>query len=287
MSEPIFHHYVPRFYLSRFIDNGGFIWIYDKLKDNIFTSKPDNIAGVNKFYQLDELVDYELDPLTLEHQFADLEYQVSNILNCWDNQFNKSDKLDIPDVNRELISLYIVTQLLRTIEAREQLIQFTKATIKNYDADKDSNNLHANLLWKDDLVFSMAKRIQECIWIFGKNNTDTPFLTSDHPVLIKTLDNKQWVLGPRIFDFGMYVVFPISTKLVLYCKDPEYWKKLKVFNNSISPVEFDKDMINHENSGQIGMSYRFIFSPSKDFDFTKYFLSLYPDFKYPKRARYE
>jgi hypothetical protein len=52
----------------------------------------------------------------------------------------------------------------------------------------------------------------------------------------------------------------------LYCKEKSFWKKLKRFNNCLSPVEFTEGMVDHENSGQVFMSSRFIFSPINDFE---------------------
>lgn len=286
MSDAKHHHYVPRFYLSRFTNANRKLWVFDKQEDNVFSSSPNNLARQKKFYHLDELTEYGLDPLTLENQFADLECQVSNITNDWFRQFTNSDTLIIPDINRDLISLYITTQLLRTVEAREQIVQFSKKAIKNYEPETDAKNLHASLLWSDDLVNKMKQRVSSCIWIFGKNESHTPFFTSDHPVTIKTLDNKQWVLGPRLFDEGMYIVFPLTPNLVMYCKDPKHWKAVRKFENSISPVKFTDDMVKHENSGQIGMSYRFIYSNENDFNFAKDFLSDNVGFKKADRQRF-
>ena len=286
MSEPKHHHYVPRFYLSRFTDSRSKIWVLDKQENKVFPSTPNNIGGQNQFYRLDELAEHDIDPLEMEKQFADLEYQVSNITSNWFQQLTKSEKLEIPEINRDLMSLFIVTQLLRTVEAREILVQFTSAVKKDYDPISDAKNLHATLLWNDDLVNKMKKRISDCIWIFGNNRSTTPFCTSDHPVLIKSFDNKKWLLGPRIFDEGMYIVYPLSPTLVMYCKDPKYWEKIRKFENSISPVEFTDDMVKHENSGQIGMSYRFVFSKCNDFDFANEFLTDNEDFKNSRRKRF-
>jgi len=286
MSEPKHHHYVPRFYLSRFTDNRNKLWVLDKQTEKVFPANPDSIGVQKQFYRLDDLSKDGIDPLEMEKQFADLEYQVSNITNNWFLQFAHSDKLVIPEINRDLISLFIVTQLLRTVEAREILVQFTGAVQTNFDPVADEKNLHASLLWNDDIVNRMKKRISDCIWIFGNNKTSTPFCTSDHPVLVKSFDNKQWLLGPRIYDEGMYVVYPLSPTLVMYCKDPKHWEVTRKFENSISPVEFTDDMVKHENSGQIGMSYRFVFSKVNDFSFASEFLTDNEEFKNPLRKRF-
>lgn len=288
MNEPIFHHYVPRFYLSRFVNSDGRLFVYDKLTEKVFATKPENIAGQNKFYRLDELTAHGLDPLTLEKQFANLEGEVSRITNCWFNQIDHSSIVEIPEVNRELVSLYITTQLIRTEEARKQLIQFTELvkTDKNYSPHQDANSLQAHLLWDDDLINKMKNRISDLIWVFGKNESEELFCTSDHPVLLKKSDNTQWILGPRIFDEDMYIVFPLSPKIVLYCHDKNHIKGLEKFENSISPVNFTSDMVKHENSGQIGMSNRFVFFTNNNIDFAKEFLDGSPEFKDPNRKRF-
>lgn len=286
MSEPKHHHYVPRFYLSRFADSQNKLWILDKFTNKTFSSSPENIGGQKQFYRLDELTKDGIDALELEKQFADLEHQVANITNNWFHQFEHTNTLTIPDINRDLISLFIATQLLRTVEAREQLVQFTTLTVKNYDARADAKHLQAAFLWDDEFINKMKQRISDCIWIFGNNKSGTPFCTSDHPIQVKTQDNRQWLLGPRVFDEGMYIVYPLSPTLIMYCKDPIKWSMVKPFANSLSPVKFNDDMVLHENSGQIGMSNRFIFSRENDFKFANEFLSENEEFKKPDRERY-
>jgi hypothetical protein len=286
MGDPKQHHFVPRFYLSGFNNPQGKVWVFDKLTDKIFQTTGENIAKQNQFYRIDELAEDGIDALELEKQLAGLEYETSNIINDWFRQWSFSEKLIIPDINREIISLYIVTQLLRTVEAREQLVQFSNLAIDNYDAYIDAKNLQAAILWDDAFISQMKKRISDCIWIFGKNESESPFWTSDHPVLVKTQDNKQWLLGPRIFDEGMYVVFPLSPTMIMYCKDPEYWKIVKMIENSISPVKFTDDTVQHENSGQVGMSNRFIFSSESNFAFAEDFLIKNKHFKDPQRGRF-
>jgi len=286
MGDPKQHHFVPRFYLSAFANAEGRICVFDKLTDKIFQTIPENLAKQSQFYRIDELAQHGLDPLVLEKQLSELEYETSNIINNWFHQWTFSEKLIIPDVNREIISLYIVTQLLRTAEAREIFVQFSDLAIEEYDANEDARNLQAALLWDNELVASMIKRVSDCIWIFGRNESATPFWTSDHPVQIKSRDNRQWILGPRIFDDGMYIVFPLSPNIVMYCKDPDHWKFLKEFESSISPVKFTDELVLHENSGQVGMSSRFVFSPDNNFTFANDFLAENQHFKNPNRRRF-
>jgi hypothetical protein len=75
-----------------------------------------------------------------------------------------------------------------------------------------------------------------------------------------------------MFAPGVYVVFPITPMIILYCKERIHWKKLEPFENHLSPVAFTSEMVEHENSGHVGMSRRFFFSPENNFEFAKSFL---------------
>jgi hypothetical protein len=97
-------------------------------------------------------------------------------------------------------------------------------------------------------------------------------MTSDTPVLLKTPDNRIWLKGPGIFQVGVYAVYAITPTIVLYCKERTHWKMLERFENALSPVSFTSEMVDHENSGHAGMSARFVFSSTNDFDFVKAFL---------------
>jgi hypothetical protein len=295
MTKPKFHHYVPRFYLDRFSDEDGYIWAYDKFKDKVLRVLPENIAGENKFYDLTEFQGGNIDPLELEKQFSDLESEASKITASWFYQLDSYDMnvIEIPPINREIMSLFLTLQMLRTVSMRNRIIQFTKAVQKgglidkSYDPDQDANALHASLLWDDKLVKDKANKVSDCIWAFAHNNTDNMLYTSDHPLLIKTADSKNWISGPQVFKRGMYIVFPLSPDWIMYCHDESYWDKLTKFNNSISPVVFTSYMVDHENSGQVGLSYRFVFSNTPNFEFAKMFCQLHPEIKDPKRKHYE
>jgi Protein of unknown function (DUF4238) len=79
MSDPKLHHYVPQFYLKRFRDTSDRLWVWDRDRDRVFATRPRSVAAERSFYHLDEYEDH--DPLTMERQFASLEYEVARITN--------------------------------------------------------------------------------------------------------------------------------------------------------------------------------------------------------------
>lgn len=304
MSAPKLHHYVPRFHLTRFANERGHVCTFDKVAGKVFAAGPMALAAERQFYTLPEFTGTDVDPLFLEKQFAQLEGEACNITRCWLRQLDgflvadsSSDKvptdssvnlgsaleaapkIEIPDVNRQIMSEFIALQFFRTADARELLKLFAEVsgTYKDGVSDDEARSLHAMMLCKladgDGIVSNFAQRIRQSVWMFARNSSQVPFHTSDTPVLIKSGDNRKWLKGPGIFEAGTYVVYAITPTLILYCKERSYWKALEPFDRCISPVEFSDDMAKHENSGHAGLSARFVFSSRDDFGDAKAFIA--------------
>ncbi len=297
MSIPILHHYVPRFHLARFTDNTGKIWTLDKKTGKIFNATPANLAAENNFYSVPEFIGTKIDPCFLEKQFARLESESSKITSCWLKQIMRLDenelennlsfrdaflqapKIEIPDINREIMSQFIALQFYRTADQREIMKLYMKilGIVKQDISDEEIRSLHAQLLCElsdgHGLVADLEKRIRESIWIFARNKSTTPFLTSDTPVLMRTPDSRQWWKGVQIFDPGMYIVYALNSQIILFCHERSFWKKIEFMNNCLSPILLTSEMVQSENSGHAGLSSRFVFSKVNDFQFVQSFIS--------------
>ncbi len=142
------HHFVPQFYLRRFTDSDGLLWVYDKDDDRVFSATPRNLAAERGFYNLP---DFFPDPSLLERQFGDLEEQAALITQDWLNQLKPRHAVEIPGINREIMSLYLTTQLLRTSEARTLLLQGVKNPGVTPGAGETQRALHTALLWNNEI----------------------------------------------------------------------------------------------------------------------------------------
>jgi hypothetical protein len=269
MIGPKLHHYVSQFYLRRFVNDAGHLWVWDRDDDRIFAAKPDGVAAENNFYFLDELAQHGEDPLALEKQFSDLEGEVARITSQWLGwlrEMKLGEKIEIPAVNRELVSLYIALQFFRTTDAREVLAIFGEETEKQPLSVAQKRYLHVSMLWSEGAVQLLADRIKSATWVFGRNGTDTPFITSDNPVAFKTSDNAMW-WKTGLWTPGIYSVFPLAPDIVMYCHPVEPpWLKAVRFDRCLSPVVFTDEMVESENSGQVFMASRFLFSRRNVFD---------------------
>ena len=269
MSQPKLHHYVPQFHLRRFVNRQGRFWVWDKTADKIFSTGPNRIAAERNFYSLAGLISPNEDAMTMERQFSELEHQASVITSQWISWLDDlpdGERIELPEVNRELMSQYITLQFLRTADTRDILsLLADTSSIPKELSDEDRRNLHTTLLWDQSTVDRIKNHVHDSIWVFGRNPTSTPFLTSDNPVAFRSSDNAMW-LKVGYLSNGTYVVFPLTPRFILYCypKEPP-WKRLAQYDGCLSPVRFTTEMVVSENSGQVFMASRFIISQLNNF----------------------
>jgi hypothetical protein len=229
----------------------------------------------------------------------------------WLGELSRGDRIEIPRPNRKIISLYMALQFFRTADTKDFIctlerlaprgelsdedrrhiqavylwaLELAKPSEKRTGnsaekassmvrlSDRDKTRIHTQWLWDLDFINTVAKRIQESIWIFGRNLASCPFFTSDNPVAFKTGDNRRWVKIGFLAE-GTYIVFPLSPQIVMYCHDrhDSKWRKIAKYSDCLSPVEFDVPMVEHENAGQVFNAERFVISPLNDFKFAREF----------------
>jgi hypothetical protein len=275
MNAPKLHHYVPQFYLRRFTDASGQLWLWDRDRDRVFHTRPERIAAENDFYRHDELAAAGHDPLVMEKQFSQLEGEAAAITGQWLEwlrEMKPMEKVEIPDINRELVSLYIALQFLRTADARDILAAFAEQEVYGKPVSgTEKRLLHLEMLWNNGTYRTLAERIKNATWLFGRNTTATPFITSDNPVAFRTGDNSMW-LKIGMYSNGTYSVFPMAPDIVMYChpKEPP-WDKLGKLDCCLSPVTFAEGMVENENTGQVFMASRFVVSLRDGFDHEREF----------------
>ena len=269
MTGPKLHHYVPQFHLRRFADEQGRLWAWDKKADRIFRTSPSGIAAEKQFYRLTQYEANGHDPLTMEKQLSEMEGEVSLITDQWLEwllQMDPLDKVPIPRINRRIVAWYLAVQMLRTLDTRELLSALVEHDRGTPVDEREARELHTELIWDTSLVERFAKRFRRSVWIFARNDSATPFVTSDNPVSFRSPDNRQWQRSPALVP-GSYLVFAMSSRVVLYCH-PRIgaFRKLSKFADCISPVALDESMVKSENSGQVFMASRFVLSNRADFE---------------------
>lgn len=269
MTSAKLHHYVPQFHLRRFTDDNGRLWAWDKQADRVFQTSPGGIAAETQFYRLTQYEAEGHDPLLLEKQLADMEGEVALITDQWLGWLQRLKPLDkvwMPRINRWIVARFLAIQVLRTLDTRELLAAIVERDRGEAVDDREARELHTELIWDMRAVRNLTKRFMRSSWVFARNDTATPFVTSDNPVSFRTPDNRQWrrsvVLVP-----GAYVVFALSPMVMLYCH-PRVgnFRALGKFNGRVSPVALTDEMVESENTGQVFMASRFVLSNRSNFD---------------------
>jgi hypothetical protein len=281
VSNPKLHHYVPQFYLRRFADKGRF-WVFDKKTGRTFQADVKNVAAERYFHRIPEFVGTDAD--ALEKYFSEIEGGAATITELWFKRLTTADlggKVLVGRDERWWMSLYMSLQFLRTAEQRE-ILGLVASDSDRYPSglsENDRANLHARILCGEGselcergVVRDIADRIYHGIWVFGRNITETPFFTSDNPIVIRTGDSKLTVKVGILGD-GMYLAFPLSPSIILFCHERKGWNSIKCLSNHLSPVLFTQDLVDAENWGQMFMASRFVFSPKEHLDFGRKFLA--------------
>lgn len=277
MTNPKLHHYVPRLYLRNFANSDGRLWVYDKHSGSTFPVSPEKIAAEQGFYTLPEPLQAGADRLQVERSFASMESQVAPLLVRILSAVRSGSAKDVVALSakeRILLTEFISSQYFRTREMRELLAFFVGETGSKLSlaSDEEKKALALSILSAAGVIEEMSESIHDGVWIFAKNPSATPLLTSDHPVCIKNGESTMWVKGLGPLEDGSYVVFPLAPDVVLYCKEKSRWEALRPLDCAISPVELDAGMVEHENAGQAFSSTRFIFSSVPSFNELRDFL---------------
>jgi hypothetical protein len=274
MTDPRRHHYVPQFHQRRFVGSDGRLWIWDKKADRAFQTTPGSIAVEADFYRLHEFEKLGRDPFIMEKQLSEMEGQMSLITEQWLGWLRAIDpgpSIKIPPPNRDIVSRFMAVQFLRTADTRDILTAIHAADQPNTPLSKEKlTGLHTELMWDLAIVDRIADHIKKAIWIFARNMTSTPFVTSDNPVAFRTKDNAMWLKVGFVAE-GTYAVYPLAPDIVMFCHEREYWKKIAQLDGCLSPVSLTDEMVQSENSGQVFMASRFVISPVDDFAFAREF----------------
>lgn len=278
-------HYVPRCYLDSFCDAQGHLHVYDKTTGRTFVSRPDSVAVEKDFYSLPPELTGTGDQRELETALSPVEADASDIIRNWTAGIDSPDFRILP-AQRERFSLFIALQFFRTKEHRIIISEFKKRILSPDQEMTEEGELHNHLLWNSDLVQNTADRLSQFIWIVAKNESSVPFLASDHPVVTKDSASKHWLTTPKLTQPGVQVILPLTPRLILYCKEPNHWNTVSRFDSLLSPVAFTDYMAHHENSGQIGVSTRFVFSSTPSFSIAEEYCEQNPEIHDPDRERF-
>lgn len=312
-------HLVPQFYLRYFTSTPNAkkgcerIWVYDKQQDKSRELLIKDVAQKHCFYDIPvNLVQHakctdpirNIDPQIVEHTFSEYE-------GIWTEYFNRL----IIDVEhgcgfnitfKPMFACYMVRQFLRTFVLRdtnkEMLEGFYKAlyekqlslkflkikfSIKVSIPDEWMRFNHINILFDQDIIHHLQKRLTKHIWLIGINNTSQMLYTSDNPVVMRghlplTSTQSLYFRTP-----GIEIVLPITPWYAIVVLDRSFFKKqlMKLGIRDGGRFILDDDRVIAYNKLQVESSRLQIFCAKSEFDLAKQLCDAQLELRDPNRKR--
>lgn len=288
-------HYVPQFYLRKFgtgKKSGRSVYVFNKKTLKISIQRIKNIANKEYFYDLDienmGKLSLEENKQILEEVFGQIETATSPIFDSIINKIETAYKSNMEILTneneitleeREIFSIFLATQYIRTYSFRESIahiyelpLEFIKEIgkenkIETKISEKNKKRFHTNFLLKNFIKESSINCFSKRIWFFHYNTTNKNLCTSDNPINFLQIENTgPYGAGIATADF---LVFPLTPKISLYMANPNLEKiKLnsfaieKCFLCEIKSIQNIEEL----NLNQTCYCYNEIYSLSNDFE---------------------
>jgi len=244
MSEPISHHYVPQFYLRNFStdENQVGIGLFIPDKGVFANTAIKNIAAKDYLYGADNEIEKEL---------SKMEGVVAEIFKTWISVL-LPPPIDSPAFNT--LKHFILTQIFRTIKAGKEL---NEAMNEGYQAIRKLMHMENDplpegiLVHKDPTLLSLvytSDKLALMDFLSIKtvvNLTDTPFITSDHPVIRynQWMEQKGYYLGATgIAVKGLQIFLPIHPRVMICLYDGTVYKCGQKDKNVVK-IESENDIL--------------------------------------------
>ncbi len=196
---------------------------------------------------------------------------------------------------KELFSLVVAIQVIRTKSFRdtigatlEKFIETMayKSQMNEEDAlpkeafkvsvDKEYVKLkHNGMILDPEMALEFAKVLAKHIWVVYVNKTNTPFYTSDDPVVNIPHKHHEFLSYEGLNSEGIEILFPISSNLLLGMYHAETYNNIFIDRKYMAVT--DHKWIEYFNRAQVVHSQRFIFSISNNFDLAEKICRENPD----------
>jgi hypothetical protein len=276
-------HYVPRFYLKNFLDAQEKFWVLDTEKDKIFISNPKAVANENFFYDLPELNEAIGVDQAVENYLAEIEAVHAPFFTYLINGIDERKIRKIDDNMRSILGDFLVIQILRTKEYREQMSHSfanfqdklinsgwfdasqqaaIKSAITKSDAKKDQLE---QLFFDNDFKTNLFNILNSHIWMIFKNITDTPYCTSDNPIVKYPHLVREHRSDNGFKSEGIEIALPLSSNHLLVLLERTTFKHYEEYENEVL-VHSKPENVVYYNSLQVLGCNRMAFCERQQFD---------------------
>ncbi len=270
------HHFIPKAYLKAFCDEDGRVFVYRKDDPHkIIHLNPDN-TGFHKYYYSLPLPEGGKNNNALENLFSEIEAKwppiVERLLQCKDVNDSKED-----------IFVFVALQSVRVPAARDAIEGFLSAIVKAVARILDeqgqlvpkaagSENIVDKLEVAIDPLQSLAampsllegflRILDKMGFVVLHNATDTPFLSSDNPLIwfdpsIPEAKIRPYNCRP---DGLIRLLFPVAPNLMIF---GETCLRDKFARNGFEHLPIKRKLVREWNRYICRFSYKTVFAQKR------------------------
>ncbi len=285
-------HYVPQLYLRNFTNHTGMMFCYDKVSDKVKSVSTKAAAKETYFYEIPTV------------EMNAIEKFLGKIEDAWkpliSDLIKSADSGSLTDGQIDEFSPFLVMQWMRTKTFRDFV---REAVNKNWQSIGDTtlevNNMpgkvkismqevtlpavHAEQMFDASMLQIMADSLLWHYWVVGKNDTDQPFYTSDHPVVRRAhcQNDERKMLGAR--DPGIEYAFPLDSSHILLILERTHFAEWKQYNNKCRPLTLEQ--VQDYNGLQVMRSCQRVYCAKDDFSVARQLCAAHPEIRDPNRPR--
>ncbi|MDR3240594.1 MAG: DUF4238 domain-containing protein [Lactobacillaceae bacterium] len=253
MAEKVKQHYVPQFYLKRFMNDENRIWQYNKSNGSDVNMIPKNIAHQRNLYGKDSFLENILSEM--ENKFA---FAIKNVA-----EQIQEDKLFLSVEDKANLLGFASIQLSRSKSHNDLLIN-----VNNMGEEKFKKRIipeiNGSLMNSSILVGGIQGMTFSDLEVIGikHNLRSAQFIASDNPVIPTNQAaaiKKVQVTGHNAVGFMVY--FPISAMHAIILYDRSVYSFENTKNNIVKLISVND--VNALNKLSIAYSDLFIFHQNK------------------------
>lgn len=227
-SNPVKHHYIPKFLLRPFCFENGRLHFYDKNANIVADRKIEEVFMERNLYRDNN--NNPDNPVKLEQDFARYESEIAKII----AKFRVDYEVILTREDENKFKLFLALMSFRSINTESQFSDNASVQFKEfyslYNKDGDLNDF-----WKRNLGYLVncrslrevldSKEIADPLKLFMQRDTESLFGTSF--TIAERRGNEEFILGdgfptrvfgnfPGVGELPIFSYFPISTERVIF-----------------------------------------------------------------------
>lgn len=254
-------HYVSKAYLRNFSSAKEKLFVFDKICQKAFPSNITDICNERFFYNIPpEFKGKNTKVQLVEDLFAEnIEPFYSQLNQSVIENIERHGCITVEQ--KEALAYCITMQILRTPKFRDEYIQLTQV-----DEGVASVQL-AEAMFNPENHNFLINALNSHIWIVGKNETESPFYTSDSPIVKRPHKKHPARNYSGYSSVGIEIAFPLSSNYIIVMYEKTFFEKYASLDCKVVP--FGDEQVWDMNHLQVLQCDKRVFSISEQFEGAK------------------